>query len=303
MKKVFFITAAVSVLFCGCQDGDIRENGSDEKGRVLSIAEVGLAFPSENRTAKLDFSTGDEIGLHVYAYPAQNWESQKLTYLSPKWALDTPIPLSTDGVSVYASYPYQPGYSHPSLFFLEHVSQIDFLYSQICHVNSSYPSLYLKMMHALALIEFEFEFGFDASPYSAIGMIDFISIEGKGLHSKAVFDLLSGKFEYVEGANKPALVYGSDLDTPMVYSGRRVGVMVVPVKKVATEGDILLNIRLNTSQVCFPVPAGTKWESGKKYTYKVMVKERILEITHVRVQDWIDQGTQKIQLPIENKQN
>lgn len=295
MKKIFFIAASVSVFFYGCQDRDGW--GNDEKNAVLSVSEVGFAFPSENRITQSDFSTGEEVGLHVYSYSTQNWETQRLTYLSPKWALDTPVPLSNPGVSVYASYPYEPGYSDPTSFLIEHASQRDFLYSRMQYVNNSYPTLLLHMMHALALIEFEFEFGFEASPNSDVGLLDFISIEGSGLHSRASLDLLENKLEYITGAHEPARVYGWQLDTPVVYSGKKVGVIVVPVEKVANEGDILFNIQLNTSQVSFPVPAGTEWKRGKKYTYKVQVQKRKLEIINVRVQDWIDQGTQKISLP------
>lgn len=297
MKKVFFIAASVGAFFCGCQDGDIRENGNDKQNTVLSVAEVGFAFPLENRISKHNFEIGEEVGLHVYSYSTQNWETQRLTFLNPKWALDTPIHLSNSGMSVYASYPYEPGYSDPTSFRMEHVSQTDYLYSRMHHVNNSYPILSLHMMHALALIEFEFEFGFEASPNSDVGLLDFISIEGSGLHSRASLDLLEDKLEYIEGAYEPALVYGWQLDTPVVYPGKRVGIVVVPVEKVANEGDVFFNIRLNTSQVSFAVPARTQWESSKKYTYKVQVQERKLEIINVRVQDWIDAGTQKISLP------
>jgi hypothetical protein len=128
-------------------------------------------------------------------------------------------------------------------------------------------------------------------------MIDFISINGWGLYSKAQVDLLSGKVEYVSQMREPAVIYGWQMEDPFIVYGKKISLMVVPVGEAGYGGDISFEMLIGGSKYHWPVPAGTKWESGKKYTYKVLVQERLLEIIDIRIEDWTDAGTDRISLP------
>lgn len=128
-------------------------------------------------------------------------------------------------------------------------------------------------------------------------MIDFISINGWGLYSKAQVDLLSGKVEYVSELREPAIIYGWQMENPFIAYGNKISLMVVPVKKVEYDGDVSVNMLIGGSKYHWFVPAGTKWESGKRYTYKVHVLDRLLEIIDVGIEDWKDAGKEKISLP------
>lgn len=291
MKKLFLIIGATLFLFFSCGDS---ENWTDEnKNTFLSVAEVGIGLEAQNRASKSDFIPGDEIGLHVIS--GQGWDYKKLTLLHSGWRLDTPVLLSNSSTEIVASYPYIDGNTDPRTCTIEHVSQTDYLFSYQHSVNSSFPVLSLKMIHALALIEFEFDF--NAFPNSDIGLFEFIAIEGWGLHSKASFDLLTGNIEYAEGEYQPAVVYSWQFDTPVIHNGRKIGLMVIPVQKVDYDGEIFVNMVINGMKYYWAVTSGTKWESGKKYTYRVHIRERHLEMIDVQIQDWIDAGKDKIGLP------
>jgi hypothetical protein len=103
--------------------------------------------------------------------------------------------------------------------------------------------------------------------------------------------------EHLKGWNDPAIIYGWQLDSDHLYDGAKVSLMVVPSDQIEYDGDIMIDFYTDNLKAHWPVPAGTKWECGKKYTYKVLIQERLLEIVDVRIEDWIDQGTDRINLP------
>lgn len=293
MKKILLMVVTVLFFFCSCDDSQIRSD--QDKNTFLSVTKVGVGFESLNNASKSDFSSGDEIGLFINS--GQGWDYKKLTFLDSEWRLNIPVSLSNNITEIYASFPYINGSNNPQTCMIEHASQTDYLFSKQHSVTSSYPALSLKMTHALALIEFEFEFGFNSSPNSDIGQFEFIAIEGWGLKSKANVDLLTGNMEYIEGEHQPAVVYSWQLDTPLIYNQRKIGLMVLPVNKVEYDGEISVNMVINAMKYHWPVAAGTRWESGKKYIYRVHIRERYLEVIDVQIQDWIDAGKDKISLP------
>ncbi|MBF0647996.1 fimbrillin family protein [Dysgonomonas sp. GY75] len=288
-KKSVFSMIVILSLFCACSDSDNWVNQGQEK--LLSVAEVGFSLKSSDGTSKSVFEEGDEIGLHIY--DSQGSGYRRMTYKNNSWVLQNPVSLFESDTDIYATYPYITDNTDPFHFVIEHTSQTDYLYSDRHRVNSINPVLSLTMMHALSLIEFEFE-GMDIYQDA---YLDFISIDGWGLYSKAQVDLLSGKLEYTSDLREPAIRYGWQMDSPVIYPGKRVNMMVVPVKATAYEGEIFVNLLIDGNKYHWPVPAGTKWKSGKKHVYKVLIQERLLEIIDVRIEDWIDQGTDRISLP------
>lgn len=293
MKKILLMAFTLLFVFgfYSCNDTDFWTDEGEVT--LLDISKVSYDLKMNDNASKPDFWTGDEIGLFVFAN--QRWEYKKLTYMYPAWKLDSPVWLTNEGSGICAGYPYESGSGQPDSFMIEHITQTDYLFSDLCHVNSSNSVLSLKMMHALSLIEFEFvyEFGFDNPE---IGLIDFISIEGIGLSSKAMFNIQSGKIVFADG-HQPAQVYGWQLDTPVIYNGKKIGLMVVPVDLVANYGDIFFNFNFNNLKFSWPVPAGTIWERGKRYTYKVVIRGRQLEIINAQIEDWHDAGKESIGLP------
>lgn len=289
-KKSIFSMIVILSLFYACSEPDSRIDEGPEK--LLSVAEVGFSLKSPDGTSKSFFEEGDEIGLYISGSQGTGGYN-KLAYKNNAWELQTPVPLTESYTDIYATYPYLADNTDPFHFVIEHTSRTDYLYSDMHSVNNTYPVLSLAMMHALALIEFEFQHG----SMSGNNLIDFISIDGWGLHSKARVDLLSGKVEYVSELREPAIMYGWQMDNPFIGYGTRISLMVVPVKEVVNDGDISVNMLIGRSKYHWLVPAGTKWESGKKYIYRVSVQERLLEITDVRIEDWRDAGKERIHLP------
>lgn len=289
-KKSIFLMIVILSLFYACSDSNDWVDQEQEK--LLSVAQVELNLKSANgTTSKSYFEQGDQIGLHIY--DSQGTGYRGLTYKNNSWILQTPVSLRESYTDIYATYPYNPENNVASSFEIEHSSQTDYLYSDMHSVNSSNPVLSLTMKHALALIEFEFEWmDFFQSVY-----LDFISIEGWNLHSRGKLDLLTGKMEHIEGWNEPAVVYGWQLNNNYLHDGAKVSLMVLPVDKVEYEGDIQINFYLGNLKAYWVVPSGTTWERGKKYTYKVVIKERMLEVMNILIEDWTDQGKEKIYLP------
>ncbi|GEM_PF-3496128 len=268
-KKSIFLMIVILSLFYACSDSNDWVDQEQEK--LLSVAQVELNLKSANgTTSKSYFEQGDQIGLHIY--DSQGTGYRGLTYKNNSWILQTPVSLRESYTDIYATYPYNPENNVASSFEIEHSSQTDYLYSDMHSVNSSNPVLSLTMKHALALIEFEFEWmDFFQSVY-----LDFISIEGW---------------------NEPAVVYGWQLNNNYLHDGAKVSLMVLPVDKVEYEEDIQINFYLGNLKAYWVVPSGTTWERGKKYTYKVVIKERMLEVMNIWIEDWTDQGKEKIYLP------
>jgi hypothetical protein len=76
----------------------------------------------------------------------------------------------------------------------------------------------------------------------------------------------------------------------------KAGLMAVPVDRVAYDGDIFFNFYLEDFKAHWPVPAGTVWEAGKRYTYRVQAAERFLQVVDVQVEEWTDRGQQVLPL-------
>lgn len=289
-KKSIFLMIVILSLFYACSDSNDWVDQEQEK--LLSVAQVELNLKSANgTTSKSYFEQGDQIGLHIYDSKGSGYRG--MTYKNNSWALHTPVSLSESYTDIYAAYPYNPENNVASSFEIEHTSQTDYLYSDMHSVNSTNPVLSLTMMHALALIEFEFQW----TDVSQAANLNFISIQGQSLYSKAKLDLLTGKMEYQKGWNDPAVIYGWQLGSDQLDDGSKVSLMVIPCDEIENDGDIMIDFYTDNLKAHWPVPAGTKWECGKKYTYKVLIQERLLEIVDVRIEDWIDQGTDRINLP------
>lgn len=289
MKRKYLLIIMTLSMLCACCEQEYWPE--EEHGTTLSVSKVGFSRQSEEGTSKSYFDTGDEVGL--YAYIPQGINFHKLTCFDTGWTLEYPIPLSGEWTDIYACYPYDRQNDTPTSFEIEHHSQTDYLYSDMHRVNSANPVLSLTMIHALALIEFEFEW-MDI-PQGA--NLDFISIEGWSLSSRAKLNLLTGEMECLKGWNEPAIIYGWQLNNSYLYEGAKVSLMVVPLDKLEYDGNILFNFYMDGLKGHWPVPAGTTWESGKKYTYKVRIQGRKLEIWDVWIDDWIDAGSKKITLP------
>lgn len=292
-KKYLFTITAILSLFCSCSDAN---SGMDEAtGRLLSVREVGFPLKSANGadgTSKSFFEQGDVLMLYL---PGQGDDPYRKITLTPSgWELNHPVPLTGSPADIYGCY---PALYNGDAFPIEHITGMDYLYSSVHTASRTNPVLSLQVKHALALIEFEFE------PFvtTGDGIIDLISIEGEGLHSRAAVSLLSGELTYEERMHEPAVIYSWQMENPFIGSDTRIGLMVVPVREVKSDGDITFSMHIDSSKFHWPVPAGTVWESGKRYTYKVHIRDRILEIIDIKVQDWIDAGNEKINLHYPNK--
>lgn len=285
-----YLTPVVALLslFCGCNDSDGWIDEGSEK--FLSVAEVGFSPKSENGISKSFFENGDQIGLYVNGL--QGTDYNKLVYTNNVWGLETPVALSENDTYLFATYPYDPGNNGDGFFEIEHRTQTDYLYSDRHRVNKNDPELSLTMKHALALIEFEFE----PSMITQNEMIDFISIEGYGVHGRAKIDLNSGQMEYLNDYDR-AIIYGWQMENPSISYDTKVSLMVVPVSKVDYQGSISFNMHIGNSKYYWSVPEETVWEKGKKYTYRVHFQDRELNIWDVWIQDWIDGDGKRIGLP------
>lgn len=293
MKKSNFLVLGICILLSGCNGTDRwMEEGQD---KTLSVAQVGFSRKSANGangTSKSFFEQGDVLMLYL---PGQGDNPyRKITLASSGWELDYPVPLTGSPEDIYGCY---PAIYNGDTFPIEHITGMDYLYSSVHTASRTNPVLSLQVKHALALIEFEFE------PFvtTGDGIVDLISIEGEGLHSRAAISLLSGELTYEERMHEPAVIYSWQMDDPFIGSDTRIGLMVVPVREVKSDGDITFSMHIDSSKFHWPVPAGTVWESGKRYTYKVHIRDRVLEIAGVRVQDWIDARNEKIDLHYPNK--
>lgn len=286
-KNNILLIIMVSFLLYSCSDAD---TWIEELDTSLSVTQVGFSFKSADGMTKSFFENGDEIGLQIHHQ--QETSYNKLTYLNSGWVLKTPILLSGNNTDIYATYPYESERKEPEYFEIEHFSQTDYLYSDIHSVNRTNPVLSLTMKHAMALIEFEFQ----DIPMGG-GYMDFISIEGPGIYSKVKLNLFSGKMEYMSGWNDPAIIYGWQVNDPIIQHGSRVSLLIVPVENIVYDGYVNVTLVIEGSKYHWLVPSGTQWESGKKYTYRVNVMDRVLDIVNVCIQDWGDAGKQTIYLP------
>ncbi|MBF0647429.1 fimbrillin family protein [Dysgonomonas sp. GY75] len=290
-KNIFLIMAAASVVAAlpGCTDTDGYP--VQEQNTALSVADIGFgskAADGANGTSKAYFEPGDMIMLYL---PGSGGDPYRKVTLTPSgWVLDSPVTLSENDTGIYACY---PAVSAGDELLIEHITGMDYLYSGKHTANRMNPSIFLAMRHALALIEFEFEPG----PLITGSPVDFISIEGEGLHSRAAISLLSGKPAYEENIHEPAIIYGRQMENPFIGYDTKISLMVVPVMQVKSDGDIFFNFCFGEFKYHWPVPAGTAWESAKRYTYRVQLRERLLEVTDVQVQDWTDGGKETVTLP------
>ena len=288
-KKYLFTITMILSLFCACSDSDSWINEGSEK--FLSVTQVGFSLKSSDGTSKSFFEERDQIGMHIN--DTQGSGNREMTYKNSSWVLQTPVSLRESHTDIYATYPYDLQNNVATSYEIEHTSQTDYLYSDRHSVNSTNPVLSLTMMHALALIEFEFQW----TDVSQAANLELIAIQGQGLYSKAKLDLITGKMEHLKGWNDPAVIYGWQLGSDHLNDGSKVSLMVIPCDEIEYDGDIMIDFYTDNLKAHWPVPAGTRWESGKRYTYKVLIQERLLEIMDVRIEDWTDAGTDRIGLP------
>lgn len=289
MRKLFLFLIPAIILLCGCDNCNLEEN-VEQQPALLSVAEVSFAPRSASGMSKSVFRAGDEIGLFIRTTVGMSYN--KLTYIEPLWSFENPFLLPGGLTEIQACYPYHAGRNPPGKLWIDHDSGTDYLYSSGYYAHLAEPVLKLDMNHALALIEFEFE----VSSQTENQYIERISIEGPGLSSMALLDIFTGEIEQYEEIYEPAVLYGWQLTHPYIQYNTKVGIMVVPTETTHNVGEILFDLNIGGIKAHWPVPAGTCWQSGKRYTYKVQIHERRLNIIQVEIRDWTNAGKEKIPL-------
>lgn len=247
-----------------------------------TAVELQFSFTIEGHAGNLKslknhFEEGDEIALSPAKETAVR-DAYRVRNMGSYWYSQEPVYIGSASTNVYAVYPYSPLQTGDSRVQLDHTSQTDILAGKgVC--SSENFMVTIKMFHVLSQVRFRLHKG----DYTGEGIINEISIEnapGKtALYSYGYFDIESGLiiYEEREGHHQPALItryemYPDYISESYPDEDQYPSVLLIPLSELENDGDVVFRFRIDGQDLIYPLPGGTVFGSGKRYTYDVTMQ-------------------------------
>lgn len=292
MKKICMAAASVAASFLlGCgftscsQDEDVPvKNEPAGSGTELNvITEIGTKAVSIGPISL--FHDGDQIGLFATKGAlGQNYNdfagysNVSSTRRAGSWVQDPVVYLTGENCKIFAYFPYKKNLSDGANIDIEATSQTDYMYGTHTKpetvVNSDNPDVYITMKHALALVQFNIH----KKNYNAAAKLTKIAIKAGGgyLFKTAKMNCQTGVVTVREEADAAGIFVQNTIEGLQILSTEVSmdektfpKVLSLPVNSTLRDGDMTATFTIDGKDYVYKFPAGTAWESGKKYTYTI----------------------------------
>lgn len=286
--RAAFVAASflIGLSFTSCnQDDDVPVKGeSSGSGAELNvITEIGTKAVSIGPISL--FRDGDQIGLFATKGTlGQNYNdfagysNVNSTRRAGSWQQDPVIYLTGENCKVFAYFPYKKNLADGANIDIEATSQTDYMYGTHTNpetvVNSDNPDVYITMKHALALVQFNIH----KKNYNAEAKLTKIAIKAGGgyLFKTAKMNCQTGQVTVREEADASGIFVQNTIDGLLTLSTEISmdektfpKVLSLPVNSTLRDGDMTATFTIDGKDYVYKFPAGTAWESGKKYTYTI----------------------------------
>lgn len=220
------------------------------------------------------------------------------------WDLISPVYLSAkDKAWVFAYYPYDPANNDGTNIPIEAATQTDYLYGvSASYASATNPVAVIRLKHALAVLKFRIYKEPDV-PFSPVltsicfleNPLDMFSY-GKGKLNietgKVTIDRTPPKVD-VEKAGLNLVI----TETIPTNEAEYPELLVMPMDKATvSDGEIGLTLYISGSHYVCKFPAGTKFESGKKYTYTIKLTAKTMSVKFYDVADWTNEKNENIDI-------
>ena len=220
------------------------------------------------------------------------------------WDLAAPVYLSaTERAWVFAYYPYNAANNDGTTIPIEAGSQTDYLYGvSASYATATNPVAVIRLKHALAVLKFRI-YKEPEVPFSPVlTRICFVENPlnmfgyGNGKLNietgKVTIDQMPPKVDVETKAMNLTItetIPTNEVEYPEL--------LVMPMNEAtATDGEIGLVLYISGTHYVCKFPAGTKFESGKKYTYIIKLTAKTLSVKFYDVADWTDEKTENIDI-------
>lgn len=291
MKKNTCFVMLAALMMAGCSN-EVEEQVMDSRRVPLQInGDINMLM---TRAADDHWDANDAIG--VYMVSADNsivGDVSNYRYVvidkdngnfSPDGETNTAyFPESDDAVNVVAYYPQGEVVENKLSLDLANQDEqprIDLMSAKAEGASKNNPSINLEFKHRLTKLFFEFEIEGDVNTdgiYAAIG----------NQYTDIQYDILSDKLLVAEGSEKEEIVMKYwNLD-----NYRFTEAIVLPNEEGNAAEDRKLTFKLNEKIFNATISSSTKFEAGKKYTYKVKFEQTPsgninVSITGVSITNW-----------------
>lgn len=293
MKKICMTAASVAasfligLSFTSCNQDDevpaVKGEPGGSGAELNVITEIGTKAVSIGPISL--FRDGDQIGLFATKGSlGQNYNdfagysNVSSTRRAGSWVQDPTVYLTGENCKIFAYFPYKKNLSDGANIDIEATSQTDYMYGTHTNpetvVNSDNPDVYITMKHALALVQFNIH----KKNYNAEAKLTKIAIKAGGgyLFKTAKMNCQTGQVTVREEADA-AGIYVQNTTGGLLTLSTEISmdektfpkVLSLPVNSTLRDGDLTATFTIDGKDYVYKFPAGTAWESGKKYTYTI----------------------------------
>lgn len=291
MKKNTCFVMLAALMMAGCSN-EVEEQVMDSRRVPLQInGDINMLM---TRAADDHWDANDAIGVYMVnadnSIVVSNYRyvviDKKNGNFSPDGENNTAyFPESGDAVNVVAYYPQGNVVDNKLSLDLANQSEqprIDLMSAKAEDASKSNPTINLGFKHRLTKLFFEIE-----------GDVNTDSIEAtiSNQYTKIQYDILNDKLSIAEGSEKENIVMKYwNLDEG---TNRFVEAIVLPNEEGNAAEDRQLTFQLNEKIFDATISNSTKFEAGKKYTYKVKFETTSsgninVSITGVSIKNWDD---------------
>ena len=293
MKKNTCFVMLAALMLAGCSN-EVEEQVMDSRRVPLQInGDINMLM---TRAADDHWDNDDAIG--VYMVNAENGivgDVSNYRYVvidkdngnfSPDGETNTAyFPESGDAVNVVAYYPQGNVVENKLSLDLANQNEqprIDLMSAKAEGASKSNPNIKLEFKHRLTKLFFEFEIEGDVNT-------DGIEATISNQYTKIKYDILNDKLLIADGSEKENIV----MKYWNLNNYRFTEAIVLPNEENNSAVDRKLTFQLNEKIFNATIGSDTKFEAGKKYTYKVKFETTSsgninVSITGVSIKNWDD---------------
>lgn len=297
----------MTVSIIGCTndyDPVLVENWGTKKQPLRIITKV-LSTKSPNFMQ--EFTSGSVIGLHIVSENTDNIYDSNSDYKNVRaeaylinnrlyWKQFPEIYLHEDPVAVYAYYPYQSQVNFdpkniPVCISPDASLTKDYMYGiQACGqraVNQTSPVALLNMNHTLSLLNFQLQMTPEAEGCFLLQAIQIGNkAGGTALCFKGKMNIKTGNISRCSSTNASTRL---KLSIPYMLkkkSSEFQQLMVIPTSRIAADGYVEILFTINETTFKYKIPADTKWEKGKRYTYNLLFNGEQIILENLNIGEW-----------------
>lgn len=299
MKKLFCAVAllATTVSLSSCDSEDVtKEVAQTEDQKTALNVITDLPGTKSISIGPVDlFEDGDQIGLFATTGALGSnyngfagYANVNSTRTGGKWIQEPNVYLTGESCTIFAYHPYKKTIVDGSNIAIETTSQTDYMFGTHSNpgteINSDNPDVYITMKHALALVQFNIF----KKNYNSTAKLTKIAIKGGGgfLFKTATMNCQTEKVTVKEEAGAAGVIIQNTVEglIPSIGSSMENNeslfprVMSLPVNTTLRDGDLTATFTIDGKDYVYKFAAGTKWDSGKKYTYTITLNGTEIEI-------------------------